>query len=42
MKKITDVIDYTSLIVQKDVELLRNEAITTIKEILSRNKDIDF
>jgi hypothetical protein len=42
MKKITEVIDYTSLVVQKDVELLREEAINTIKELLKKNPDIDI
>jgi hypothetical protein len=42
MKKITQLLEYTSMALNDDITLVRNEAIETIKDILKRNPDIDI
>jgi hypothetical protein len=42
MKKVTEIIDYSSLALDNDVGELRKEAIRTVKDILKRNSDIDI
>jgi hypothetical protein len=42
MKKITQVVPYTSMALDENITNVRNEAIETIKDILKRNPDIDI